>query len=189
MASRKALTGGTDDVNPQYLSARFSQSGTDSTDVFQFATPIVRVGSNSNGRATIMEILKVFMVLPDAPQAGAVQTAAAALMSLMTSNTSTPSTVVQFGDSRVIANPRYTIGHAFNAGGSGLTASTTEPKVFDLTDGAGHGLLVAVDNLFVQVDTTGMAGARVFELKILYRFKTVSLTEYIGIVQSQQATS
>ena len=187
MASRKALTGGTDDVNPQFLSASYTQSGTDSTDVFGFGTPIVRVGNNNNGRATIMEILKVYMSLPDAPQAGNAQGAAAALMSLMTATTSTPGTVVPLGDSKVICAARYTQRAAFTAGGSGLTAYTTEPRIIDLTDGAGHGVLVATDNMFVQLDTVGMAGARQFEIKILYRFKTVSLAEYIGIVQSQQA--
>lgn len=64
----------------------------------------------------------------------------------------------------------------------------------DLTDGAGHGVLVATDNVFLTLQTalssiigTSVGGITgVAECAILYRFKEVGLAEYIGIVQSQQ---
>lgn len=64
----------------------------------------------------------------------------------------------------------------------------------DLTDGAGHGVLIATDNIFLNVQVTNAAFNNVtadaisatFNCDILYRFKEVKLQEYIGIVQSQQ---
>lgn len=60
----------------------------------------------------------------------------------------------------------------------------------DLTDQAGHGLLVATDNIYLNVwmDSTG---AQVITnpavvCTLHYRLKEIGLQEYIGIVQSQQ---
>lgn len=62
----------------------------------------------------------------------------------------------------------------------------------DLTDGAGHGVLIATDNIWCTAFINGAcpdigttASATIFA-DLLYRFKKISLQEYIGIVQSQQ---
>jgi len=61
--------------------------------------------------------------------------------------------------------------------------------IVDLTDGAGHGLLVATDTIFIGTIQTSAAvpitGGSV-AWRIMYRWKNVTLQEYIGIVQSQQ---
>lgn len=72
------------------------------------------------------------------------------------------------------------------------------PIIHDLTDGAGHGILIATDNIYlnalvayVDADTSAAyAGAPSFifaasNCELIYRFKAVTLQEYIGIVQSQ----
>lgn len=65
--------------------------------------------------------------------------------------------------------------------------------IHDLTDGAGHGLLVATDSIWLtQYLSIAAAGSIGFTssigtiAEIIYRFKKVTLQEYIGIVQSQQ---
>lgn len=60
------------------------------------------------------------------------------------------------------------------------------PIVRDFTDGAGHGVIVATDQLFYFFDTVGFGAPVAFWMRIWYRFKEVTLEEYIGIVQSQQ---
>jgi len=56
----------------------------------------------------------------------------------------------------------------------------------DVTDGAGHGMLLAADKVFTFLyEATGKSGAGV-DVWISYRWKNVSLTEYIGIVQASQ---
>lgn len=61
-----------------------------------------------------------------------------------------------------------------------------EPIEYDLTDGAGHGILVATDNVFGQIVAAGTSVANTVRVKLMYRMKNVSLAEYVGIVQSQQ---
>ena len=51
----------------------------------------------------------------------------------------------------------------------------------------GHGVLVAADSMWMGLTTAGMAAASSLQLRVYYRFVTVSMTEYVGIVQSQVA--
>ena len=67
------------------------------------------------------------------------------------------------------------------------------PIEVDLTDGDGHGVLIATDQVTVQArynasEPTADIPNQQFniEMKILYRFKQVGVLEYVGIVQSQQ---
>ena len=61
---RDTLTGGTRDVNPQYLHGSVQMSAANTITEQVLATPIVRVGPQSNGKAIIMEILKVYVRFP-----------------------------------------------------------------------------------------------------------------------------
>lgn len=92
---------------------------------------------------------------------------------------------IDFGNTRVFAWCEMNIRNAFTAGGS-VAVNQDVVQVMDLTDGDGHGILVATDNIFFQVTSNGFASAAEQSVKLLYRFKEVSLVEYIGIVQSQQ---
>lgn len=58
--------------------------------------------------------------------------------------------------------------------------------IMDLTDEAGHGILVATDNLYFVNYSAGTGATNGMVYVLTYRFKDVSLEEYIGIVQSQQ---
>lgn len=69
------------------------------------------------------------------------------------------------------------------------------PIIHDLTDGDGHGVLVATDQLYFSLvtilqsinSTDGVIlASNTCDIGILYRWKEVMLQEYIGIVQSQQ---
>jgi hypothetical protein len=69
--------------------------------------------------------------------------------------------------------------------------------IHDLTDGAGHGILIATDNIYLGVNASlssfnlGDADPIVggVSANLIYRFKEIGLSEYIGIVQSQQSSS
>lgn len=90
-----------------------------------------------------------------------------------------------FGNTRIFAWLERSVRNAFSAGGS-VAQDVVMPYCYDCTDGAGHGVLVATDNIYITMNTNGWQGAANADFKILYRFKEVSLVEYIGIVQSQQ---
>lgn len=171
-----SLSGGTGDVNPQYLNAFVLESGSDTTTTTQIPLPIQRLPQGGPGRAQVMEVLKVWWDMPTAFAAGEADQSFLALLSTKSFGT----TAGQSTDSTIISFWRWV---------KGITTSGTFqhqfPVVCDLTDGAGHGILVASDNLFLQASSSGM-GALQVNLKIQYRMKNVSMAEYVGIVQSQQ---
>ena len=178
------LTGGTDDGNPQYLNGSLTLSAANTTTTVTLGTPIVRVGPQTGGEAIIMEILKVYAVLPVIDLDAAAATIRNIALQFSTASYGTTATV--FDDPRTFAFFQRQVRNAFTAAGTGLLDINEDPMVYDCTDGAGHGILVATDNIFIQGSTTNQTAASGFNFKILYRFKRVSLVEYIGIVQSQQ---
>ena len=178
------LTGGTRDVNPQYLHGTLTLSAANTTTSLTLGTPIVRVGSGAGNKSIIMEVLKVYVDFPTIDQEAAGATDRNMQFSFSTVDFGTGN--AQFEDPRVFAQLSINVQNAFTAAGTALLENMEMPLVWDMTDGAGHGVLIATDNIFVQGNTNNQAAASRFRFKILYRFKEVSLVEYIGIVQSQQ---
>lgn len=189
-ATGDQLTGGTKDVNPQYLNGRVTLSAANTATSATLGTPIVRVGSSSGGgcgpcgKSVIMEILKVFVQMPEIDADAAAATSRS--LGIIFSTTDFGTTQAAFDNPRVFAMMVHSVRNAFTAAGTGLLDVQDDPQVWDCTDDAGHGILVATDNIFAQGFSSGQAAAVSFPFKILYRFKEVSLVEYIGIVQSQQ---
>jgi len=180
--SSGSLTGGTGDVNPQWLNLFSANNPGTSYTEGQFSIPIQRL--NDAGKAQVMEILKVEWGLGAQTNIIAV-TAAAFFSAYLTTKsfTAEPTGVQQNGSVIAKWNLNYLFGTAV-----GVTLSLQDPFVQDLTDGAGHGILVATDNVFVGFIQTasGEPISGTFTCRVLYRWKNISLTEYIGIVQSQQ---
>lgn len=175
------LTGGTGDVNPQEMTFELTQTGADTSTIGKLNLPIPRLPT-SPGRNLVIEILWVqyFDMNPNFPGAGNLSNVVAGV----TTNVITPATQeAAVGDPKhlsVYKTMRYTIGAAANVGE--VTAFFEE----DLTDGAGHGILVASDSIYFFIFSLLSGVAQHFIWRIGYRFKEVSLVEYIGIVQSQQ---
>lgn len=179
------LTGGTKDVNPQFLSGSITLSAANTATELTLGTPIVRVGQGaSSSRSVIMEILKLWVEMPNVDQDAAGATGRSMQFSMTT--TSQGTSIASLSNPRCLASIEDNFRNAFTAAGTGLLFFNQNPREVDFTDGAGHGVLVATDNIFLQANTSNQAGAATFTFKILYRFKEVSLVEYIGIVQSQQ---
>lgn len=195
MATSRALTGGTLDVNPQWWTlGKVKQTGPNTVTTEAILVPINRYPQGKNGRVNVIEILKVMWETFAFP--------------LWTNNgqvnlgglTATLSTRNPGGSYPVMEDPSvidFVVKDWYGSGSSGAATQTAatlwvdeEPVLHDLTDGAGHGILLATDQVYITLGTYGMSNqanelAEV-KVKILYRYKQVSLTEYIGIVQSQQ---
>jgi len=182
------LTGGTKDVNPQFLHFNFALSAANTATEAQLVTPIVRVGPETGGTVIIMEILKVLVDFPsiDADAAAATGRRADIYFSTVSNSSGGTVTMPNAGNPRVFAWAQHDVRNAFTAAGTGALDIQENPRELDLTDGAGHGILIATDNIFIDATTTNQTGASGFSGKLMYRFKRVSLVEYIGIVQSQQ---
>ena len=159
-----------------------TQSAADTTTTATQPIPVQRMPLS--GKAQVMEALKVSIVMPNF---GAIASAAEAVdnFSLFLSTTSFGTTATTWSEPRVFAGEVRSNTGAFTAAG---TYSNYERNMVeqDLTDGAGHGVLIATDNIFAQLSSSGTGLTSTARIKILYRWKNVSLQEYIGIVQSQQ---
>lgn len=180
--AKDQLTGGTGDVSPQLISGIVTQSGVDTTTSAQIALPINRI-PGTGGAVTIIELLKIYGNFSNFTNTAAGETSSTQTAFFTTQNFGATATTLQDPATIVVlAEERR---GAFTATGSYFTLNDGM-RVQDLTDGAGHGVLIATDNMFVQLVTAGTGGTNSLGFKILYRFKKVSLVEYIGIVQSQQ---
>lgn len=65
MASSKALTGGTGDVNPQQLFFRVAQTGADVNTETEIPLPVPRGYSSKKGYAIVLELLRSEVLIND----------------------------------------------------------------------------------------------------------------------------
>lgn len=172
------LTGGSKDVNPQTMITHVSQTAADVTASQALALPIPRLPI-AKGRSLVIELLGIDFYNLSATQILANNV----LVFLLTTNGTTPTSVFSaMTDPKTLA-----LWDRWVAFGTGVGFAVFDnSKHVDLTDNAGHGILVATDQIFFYLlsQTTGALNTGI--CKMTYRFKDVSLEEYIGIVQSQQ---
>lgn len=180
---REHLTGGTGDVNPQFYTGVINKDAGDDLKTSAFISP----GSKSifgigKAGATVMELLKIYVIHPDFEVDTAAIKHQARRLVFCTSDPGVeslelgaPSVIAQFGDVLRSAFTATQSSHLY----------CDNVHIQDFTDNFGHGVLVATDYIYVSAVTSAMENATKHQFKILYRFKNVGLTEYIGIVQSQ----
>lgn len=174
------LTGGSRDVNPQeFVMPLLTQTGNDATTVVSAPLPIPRLPTKS-GKSLVIEILWVEFHFVITGLAAAVQTL---YLALTTNATGQANITAALRDPRVIAQ-HYT-GYVY-AAATALNIADGYSHEIDLTDQAGHGIIVATDTIYGVIMSTGTNAANNGVIRFGYRWKEVSLEEYIGVVQSQQ---
>lgn len=178
------LTGGSGDVNPQtmIIVANGPVSGAAGTNRATIGLPIPRLPT-PQGKSLVMEILWVEFVHRSLSATAGASTEYH--MSLTTNPAAPANIAAAVSDPRTVADWNYEV---TASGAPAAFWDVNGVSEVDLTDQAGHGFLVATDNLFLDSFTSGPAGANMNTpiCRIGYRFKLVTLTEYVGIVQSQQ---
>ena len=183
-SSGGSVTGGTGDVKPQQLTFQGAVVTTGEYTVERIQLPISRY-SHKTGRANIIEILKVYWY----PQMANFADTSWLVMGYLTTGTQrvTANTLTAATFQDDMGDPRTFAGVYLNQTITTSGVNSQEyPLRVDLTDNNGNGLLVATDDLIVVTGGVGLATAGRTTCKILYRIVGVALTEYIGIVQSQQ---
>lgn len=168
------MTGGTGDVNPQWMSFTAVQSGTDTATSGSVQPPV----SLSTGENLAMEVLKI-MYQEAAP---AISATGNIILTLSTKNFGTTQPTLGLGDATVIGMYQR---------GTGLVTSGLNTYsgivLFDLSDGAGHGVLIGNQNLYWTLTSATTSQTNRVNVKILYRAKRISDSELLGIVlQSNQ---
>lgn len=133
------------------------------------------IGTSTN-KATILEFLKVwFYSAHNSTQNSALHIflSTRSILGGFTANL----------DSAVLASVTKLV-HQTSGAAEGIMDQNW-PVEIDLTDGAGHGILVASDKVFLTVDSESTGDTNNVIARIAFRYKTVGITEYVGIVQSQ----
>lgn len=178
--TRDTLTGGSKDVNPQTMIITVTQSGVDTATGQATSLPIPRLPI-AKGRSLVIELLGVTFIDISTPTISPSNFK----MPLLSTNPTTPTTISSAaGDPRAIAMwPRWIV---FLAATAEVSYPLEMAKHFDLTDEAGHGILVATDQIYLYLLSVTTSQTNSVVARLEYRFKDVSLEEYIGIVQSQQ---
>lgn len=191
MASARALTGGTNDVNPQPLKLRITTgtltSGSNVSNAIGIQVPIQRL--STGGRAQVLEILKFNYDYKITVAATAVVNSTGFQLTLASRSPTTTTPVVNGN-----ADPQVVWQHGIQKQ-HGVTYPTAGTYLIDAgnvdcTDGAGHGILYGQDNLFLQlvsfsINSTAAVTASEANVCIWYRWKNVGFSEYIGMVTAQ----
>lgn len=204
-AAAGSLTGGTGDVNPQWYRTTVSipnVSAAPGSNAIQqgvagFPTPVPKFNQRQD-KSIVMELLKVMWTNDvDWTFTGASPSGVLEVTSQVLTKNPAGGGPVLPTDGSVVDN--YVYREAFDVSSTAIVASDLVHDgvvIHDLTDGAGHGILIATDNVYIAAsvigyNTAASGGNLVFisnkmYASLLYRFKEVALAEYIGIVQSQQ---
>lgn len=181
--SSSGLTGGTGDVNPQW----FNLGALAITNAYaDTAVQLPRERLPYGNKSQVMEVLKIEVALQGTTTlnvTAGTDSASRVYVTTKSFSTTEPTATQQAGN--VIGKWRLEM----PSEGTGLSTMVINGvTLIDVTDGAGHGLLVATDNIFIgsiQTAATSPVNGNL-NVRLLYRWKNVGLQEYIGIVQSQQ---
>ncbi len=185
--SSKGFGGGTGDVNPQWFNLTGNATGL-ATAYNENGNVLPRERLPYGNKSQVMEILKVQFTRPgNQTIALTAATFSSLRMYLTTSSFGTTEPVITQLGGKVIAFNRWEVANTAAAPAVNI-AITSINDIIDITDDAGNGLLVATDSIFVGAIEVGLtvAANASYGCRVLYRWKNVGLSEYIGIVQSQQ---
>ena len=184
------LTGGTGDVNPQLLHASVALLGSGFT-VYDWHMPVLRQGTIA-GKAQVVELLRLYwsMSHPDIHNIelpGSWQNEVRAGLKWGAK----PTTIPPLGDPSVLY--RRAIFHEVIIGGLYPADTGYINGIFDrqetevdFTDGAGHGLLVFAEYLYLYIQHFANLYEKQIEATILYRFKNIGALEFLTGLSFQQ---
>ncbi len=181
-----SFTGGTGDIKPQYLTLNTGVAAAVSDyTVNQVALPVPRFGTMKT-KATIIEALSVdwYLNIADLGDTGKSDWAY-----LTTSTVRVDAETATLASAAADVEDPQTFGFVLRehreATAVGVVSQTMPIRV-DFTDNNGNGILIATDRLFVVGANLGGTAGGNYTAKLKYRLVNVGITEYVGIVQSQQ---
>lgn len=172
MAKRRfngdSLTGGTRDVNPQTLNGQVTESAANTFTQATFAVPVMRMGFTAN-RAQVIEALRLELMISAQDADGTNQQ--------VQLTTATKTALVNLSDNDIVGIYATEV----RVNGAAGVMQQNKPFCIDLTDGAGHGLIIATQNVFLAVQGANQTGAAVGSFRLFYRIKNIALPEFIGL--------
>ena len=180
-----SVTGGTGDVKPQYFTISTGDAGAIDDYVTQaFVLPIARI-STTKTKSVVFEILSVdyFLNMRNVLDN---QTVEFAYLTTSTArNDGDTSSLIALADDLTLPRtlaPVVRVTEMLTTGATGFSF----PQHVDTTDNNGNGILIATDRIIIVGGGIGNASVGNYTAKIKYRLTAVDITEFVGIVQSQQ---
>ena len=180
-----SVTGGTGDIKPQILTVQtIAAAAGDDYSVSQVNLPVPRFGTMKT-KATVFEILSLryYPIVADIADVTNTKAAYFATQALRTQN-ETCTLLTLASD---ITDPAV-FGFVLTSKSISTNGGTVDfyPLEIDMTDQNGNGFVVAADRIFFHVGDVNGTTAGGSTCKITYRLVNIGITEYVGIVQSQQ---
>lgn len=191
------LTGGTRDVNPQYASVKLDVLNATATTMTDLA---------ATGAALSAELQVPSNVLPNARQGSQVMEILRVDLSKTYESTTAGGSWAQPLNVCLMSRPVTTTeGAQVRPNSSAVIAAwqinnlTPEKQSTDLTDSAGHGFIFPGQKLYLNIGVAGagnvppagltaaVQACERFTVRILYRWKNISITEYVGVVTQMLA--
>jgi len=166
------------------ISGRLILSAANTSTEKTLHTPVVRSSNITGGRVRVIELIKLFVDMPELDLDGASATNRSSAFAVQTVGGTAPSFTALF-EPQTMALIRHSVRNAFTAAGTAMLELNNDPHVWDFTDGAGTGLIMSTSELNFIGNSSGFTGAAIFDWKLYYRFVEIGLDEYVGIVQQQ----
>lgn len=168
---------------PATLTQVVTQSAANALSSTEVSLPVVRVPSS--GRVTIVELRSIKWGFASTTTPTAVDgeniCVGISTASLDSNPAANLTPLLIMTDPTTVWFDRHAC-RVVTSGGAYLTDIAWQEQ---LLDHDGHGILVATDSIFFHVYTAAFAIAHTIVFKLGYSFVDVGLSEYIGIVQSQ----
>lgn len=150
-----------------------------------YGTASIPIGTDTlqaePNKARCLEVLKIFWLFSDNDFAVSGQdkiTLAAQVSTVQLG------AIGNIGDPRIIAIHGRKYQQVFSAGTAYATIDDVV-MVTDLTDGAGNGILIASESLFLGVGSASYLQAPACAIRMLVRWKDISMAEYTQLKFSQ----
>jgi len=191
------LTGGSGDVNPKWLKAFVATSTNDVAIQLLVPLPVQRL-NKENKKSLVLEIFKIRYNMSVGYSSGIVTAVYVSYCVVTTKDfglNGAPKSNIQATTVQQALQTGPVIDYIERTtiiyGSSTGAFKDDDPTTHELTDEAGHGVLVATDQVYITL-IPSVAGSSAVGTQwnagvdILYRWKEVTLEEYVGIVQSQQ---
>lgn len=181
-----SVTGGTGDVKPQILTLSTGIApAVGQYVVGQVSLPVARFGGMKT-KTTVIEMLWVdwYLNLRNTADATTFEFGYLSTSSLRVTAETVNSVKMEedVGDPRTFA---YVLIDKVLNGGSGQLADV-HPQRINLTDMNGNGILIATDTITIVGGAFANQIAGSYIAKVCYRTVNIGISEYVGIVQSQQ---
>lgn len=166
------------DYFPNYMSWSITQTGNDDFTTDKIFTPIPRSQQMTGNKAIVMELLWMEVDFHNMKLNAADEELFSAI-----STGGVPTKIPTINEGNCISYLSREL--CFTTSGA---AMAVKPAIHNMQTNDGYGVLLGTDAFHASVDSLNTGIANQFHFRLYYRFVQIPITEFIGLVQSQQTS-